>query len=165
MDSKALRLQKYAANLQRRWRERYLADLRPDLAAFLADRPFLTAPETGELADRYGAAYDAPPVGHRRAELHTVSDVLDVIASLPDSDAPSWLMPTGYHETDGGAFGVPFSWGKRHAAALWYNDERDDFNLVAADESVGVLMTAWTAEPEDSSPTGLEYNVRAWPVP
>ncbi len=163
MDRKALRLQKSAANLQRRWQERYLADLRPDLAAFLAARPFVTEPQTGELAERFGAAYDAPPVGHYHDEFHTVTDVLRVVTALPDSDVPAWLMPSGYHETDGGAFDVPLSWGRRHAAALW-SDGEGDFNLIAADGSAGVLVTVWAAEPEDSSPTGLEYNVRAWSV-
>lgn len=163
MDRKALRLQKSAANLQRRWRERYLSDLRPDLAAFLADCPFVTEPETGELAERFGAAYDSPLAGHYHDEFHTPAEVLRVITALSDLDAPAWLMPSGYHGTDGGAFGVPLSWGCRHAAALWSADE-DDFNLIAVDGSAGVLVTVWTAEPEDSSSTGLEYNVRAWSV-
>ena len=157
MDSKTLRLQKSAANLQRRWRERYLADLRPDLSAYLTSRPFLTVPETDELADRFGAAYDAPPAGQRHVELYAPAAVLGLVAALPDSDAPAWLMPTGYHETGGGAFAVPLSWGRLHAAALWSDTERDDFNLVAADGSAGVLVTVWIADE-------LEYNVRAWPV-
>ena len=172
MDLKALRLQKSAANLQRRWRESYLAGLRPELADYLVEFPFVTAPETDALAARFGVADTGEaPNGLGYSEVYWPADALRLVAALPTSESPAWLMPGGYSAPAGyehcAAFEVPFVWAQRHVDALWAEHHgwgRPAFNLVSQDGSVGVLIEEWGAFPEDNSPSDVVYGVRRWPV-
>jgi hypothetical protein len=165
---KRLLSEKLAANYQRRQRERYVADLPPDLSIYLIRRECAYSPEFDAFKEQWYPVTEhgigrqqKMPTGYRLLIVYWPDEALALAERLGSAHdtAEALFAPN----LEGPGFIVEFGWVREQLPILWpYSPQR--IGIVRRDLLAGLVIDNYATGPADKNPNpeDVAFEVGLW---